>query len=163
MKIELRNVKHAKFASEETECFEATVVLDGVVAGKVSNDGHGGSDMFHPYALQERLDAYGKTLPEKTITSMTNDDGTPYTYAQDAESLVGDVLADWLTRRDLKRLMRTRVLFVRTDGKLYEAKVAKPAHARAIAHYKAKPDVAKVLNALPEDEALALYVTHGAP
>lgn len=44
MKLSLIKVKHAEFASQETNCFEAVVVIDGVPSIHVSNQGHGGGD-----------------------------------------------------------------------------------------------------------------------
>lgn len=32
-RVTLRNIKHAAFASQETECFNATVYIDGVKEG----------------------------------------------------------------------------------------------------------------------------------
>ena len=49
-KIELKNLKTAEFASEETHCFEATVYLDGKRFCIASNQGHGGLgglEIFH--------------------------------------------------------------------------------------------------------------------
>lgn len=63
MKIELRNVRHAAFASQETECFTASVWIDGRREGTVENSGAGGPMMFHPFALEERLEAHAATLP----------------------------------------------------------------------------------------------------
>lgn len=46
--LELRNVKHAEFASEETACYRATLYVDGRKFCEVSNDGHGGPDDHFP-------------------------------------------------------------------------------------------------------------------
>ena len=48
MKIELKNFKHAEFASHETHCYEATVWVDGKRAFYASNEGHGGADDYTP-------------------------------------------------------------------------------------------------------------------
>src|SRR3546814_16231844 len=40
---DLKNLKVADFASEETMCFSATVVFDGTPIAEARNDGHGGS------------------------------------------------------------------------------------------------------------------------
>ena len=45
-KIELKNLKTAEFASEETQCYEATVYVDGKAFCIASNQGHGGSDSY---------------------------------------------------------------------------------------------------------------------
>jgi hypothetical protein len=45
-KIELKNLKYAAFASEETSCFEATVYVDGKRFCIASNEGRGGCDSY---------------------------------------------------------------------------------------------------------------------
>lgn len=47
-RIELKNVRYAAFASEETSCFQATVYVDGKPFCLASNDGHGGPDFYEP-------------------------------------------------------------------------------------------------------------------
>ena len=47
MDIKLKNLKIAKFMSEETTCFQATIYVDGKIAGTAQNDGHGGSTYCH--------------------------------------------------------------------------------------------------------------------
>ena len=44
--IEIKNLKVAEFASEETTCYEATVYVDGARFCIGSNQGHGGDDSF---------------------------------------------------------------------------------------------------------------------
>ena len=41
MKITLKNVKHYESMSEETDCFEASLYVDGKKVGRVSNRGTG--------------------------------------------------------------------------------------------------------------------------
>lgn len=47
MKVELKSVKTCKWASDETECFNAVIYVDGQRAGTVENDGHGGCNNYH--------------------------------------------------------------------------------------------------------------------
>lgn len=63
MEITLKNVKHAEFMSHETECFQAAVYIDGEKAGTVSNDGHGGANLYVPEALYLRLREHCQTIP----------------------------------------------------------------------------------------------------
>ena len=63
MEITLKNVKHAEFMSHETECFQATVYIDGEKAGTVSNDGHGGANLYIPQSLYLRLREHCQTIP----------------------------------------------------------------------------------------------------
>lgn len=104
--VELRGVKHAKFASEETECFEATVYINGKKEGLVRNDGKGGSNFYHPIQLQDKLDKIAKTLPP-----LPPDELFPKGLEQDADILIGELLSDHLEAKQLKRLCKTKTLF----------------------------------------------------
>ena len=44
MKLELKNIKHANWASEETQCYNAVLYVDGDPFLMVSNEGRGGAD-----------------------------------------------------------------------------------------------------------------------
>lgn len=63
MEISLKNIKHAEFMSHETECFHASVYIDGEKAGVVSNDGHGGANLYIPQSLYDRLREHCETIP----------------------------------------------------------------------------------------------------
>lgn len=117
MKIELKNVKYAAFASEETSCFSATVYIDGVKAGTVSNEGRGGPDRLEPRALFERINAYAATLPPIDVSEFHSDG--QHTMPQSSETLIGNILNAYLTRKDLMRLCSKKVLF-RIPGETYE-------------------------------------------
>ena len=66
-RITLKNLKVADFASEETLCFNATVVFDGTPIAEARNDGHGGSTFLHALnrkaGLLEEEDAFASGLP----------------------------------------------------------------------------------------------------
>lgn len=147
MKVEIRNVKYAAFASEETSCFSATVVLDGKVAGTVSNDGRGGCHRYSDHSTYDRLEAHARTLPP--LQSRYGP------LAMSADLIVGKLLDDWLLRKDLKRITKGKVAFVKADGKLYTAKVRGDVRCAAEEIAK-KSDVRCVLNLMPEDEAVGL-------
>lgn len=158
MKIELRNIHYAKFASQETDCFEATVVIDGKVAGTVSNEGHGGNNMYHPFALEEILDGHAKTLPQLK-TQYGNLD-------MSADLVIGNLFTEWIAAKELKRLFKRYVLFTK-GGKLYQRKVS-PSAAATIMEVptdtlKAHLQADAVLNAMPLDEAVHLYMDTVVP
>jgi len=44
MKLELKNIKDANWASEETQCYDAVLYVDGDPFLMVSNEGRGGAD-----------------------------------------------------------------------------------------------------------------------
>ena len=101
MKIEVRNVKVAKFASQETLCFEAKIVINDKVVGTVTNAGHGGCNEYHPWSIHDTLTAHAKTLP----------DITRYTPAlRMTADLVIDFLGqDFLAAKDFKKTIASRV------------------------------------------------------
>ena len=141
MKIELKKVSYSERLSEETSAFVADVYIDGKKRGEARNDGHGGPTTIHPVDLEREIDAYAKTLPPEP-----NPWEKGGTIQPDAEILIDDALTDYLDRRDLKRALGRRTLFVR-GGKLLEMKV-KGVRPR---------DAEVVLNDLPFDEALRVF------
>ena len=108
MKIELKNIKHSKFASRETECFEATVYVDGVKQGTVTNDGNGGSNMYYPSAFAKQINDYAKTLPPTDISHLYND-GNVHTLEQDVDLLINNILQDHLEEKSLKNKVMFRI------------------------------------------------------
>ena len=139
MKIELKNVTYNKRLSQETSAYAADVWIDGVKRGSVQNAGHGGADMFYPYTLGDELNDYAKTLPAKDFH------GTKIT--QNAEIVLGELLNIHLATKDLQRIMKTKTLFTVADGKMYTVKGS-----------TAPADAVKVLNKLPIDEAVRIYL-----
>lgn len=147
MKIELKNIKHSEFASHETNCYEATIYINGKREGLVSNDGHGGCDHVTPWQLAQEIDAYAKTLPPIVCEWNDPTTGKPFVMEQTHETIFGDLLTNWLIDKDLKRLMKTKTLFTR-DGQLYEiSKAVRISPSESI----------QILNNLPFDQARKIY------
>ena len=159
MQIELRRVSYSATLSQETSAFTADIWVDGNKAGSAENHGTGGCTNIHPHALQQRLDEHGKTLPQVDIGSMSG--GAPSLSAQDGEWIVGRLLDDWILLRDLRKRLKSRVLYTRSDKPgIFTTKVLQLGQQTQIlgsADIKAKWNVATFLNSLPEAEALALY------
>lgn len=87
MKIELRNIKYADWASQETACYQASVFIDGIKIGETSNAGHGAADMVYPREVAERIDAYAATLPPIEFAG--------HVIPQNHETIFGELLAEW--------------------------------------------------------------------
>ena len=151
MKVELKNIKYAAFASQETHCFEATLYVDGRRRGTVSNEGHGGSNYYSDFSVERELDEYAKTLPKESVTF----NGVAHEFAKSGDSLVDEALTDYLTRKELRSKMRSKVMFVQ-DEQLWESKTfQKQDMPRAIKHFADKQ--LPVLNTMPIDEAVEIY------
>lgn len=160
MKIELKNIKYADFASHETSCYEATIYIDGKKVGTVENDGHGGTDMVHPWSVAQQIDAYAATLPKIVCSFEDPDTGKPAEMSQNHETIFGEILSDWLSAKDLKRAMAKRILFVKEDGRLYETKTQKMEELRltlSIDSLAKRLGATAILNLMPFEQALNIY------
>lgn len=160
MNIELKNISYNARLSEETHCFAATVYIDGVKAGDAENRGHGGMTTVNPPALEQRINAYAKTLPKKHFSESLGGGE----YEQSCESIIDGMVTDYLIRRDMKTALKRKVLFTKAGTKgVFATKGMKPeevtaAVAKGEGHVKTLlKDADRVLNCLPEDEAFAIY------
>ena len=111
MKITLKNIKYAAFASEETNCFEASVYIDGKRQGVVTNGGKGGCNFYHPRSLGVMLEVYAETLP-------------PIETQWGAINSSADLLIDGLIEKHLQAKERARLCkgktVVRFEGQTYQ-------------------------------------------
>lgn len=156
-KIELKNLKHSDFASQETYCFEASVYIDGKKAGTVSNQGCGGCHSYHPNTLYHILAKEAAKLPHHEWR--LNEE--VLSVAPDADTIISELVTEALTAKDLKSGMRRRILFVGDDGSVYETQAMT---AAALAVQLVRKDLYEklktktILNLLPFTEALSIYI-----
>lgn len=166
MKITLEKVHYMATLSEETACFDAVVCIDGARAFYASNRGNGGPTDLSPLPRQSRddfqrllesVEAHAKALPAEDL-------GSGRTWQPSAEDLVDNALTAWLQRKDVLRLMRTKIVVVQ-GRKVFTLKpTKKPAEHDDATRERIRAQIAKdcpdgvILNYLPEDEAVALYI-----
>lgn len=137
MNIEIKNVKHSEFASQETHCFQANVYIDGKRFAQVSNDGHGGCDMVDPIGLKtkEEFGAWRKQLDE-VEAELAKEIVSEYKLENSLELVVGNLVNKWLQDKEIKTLLR-RVTYIK-DGGLYQQPArVKPTPMNLIAIQKA--------------------------
>lgn len=168
MKIELKKLKVFEEGSEETYCFTADVWIDGRYQGSARNDGRGGSHIISPPSLEAMLNEWGKKLPPYDLGIPSHEDPTkPMMVDQDAESLINELVEDFLHTKDLKKLFRTKILFTRRgEHGLFNVKPnGKPEivlqNPRAIEQMITRHNADKILNILPFEEALRIYLEQG--
>ena len=159
MKLEMKNVKFAEFASEETNCYSADIFVNGKKAIHVSNNGHGGCDYQTP------IKPFSHTVVEEVNEWCKNNlpkwGGKEYEFDADLESWCGDKLNLHLISKKLKRLLKKKVLFVNPkDNAIYEmgwkkTKILTPKHFEYFKNNNS--DVKEILNLMPFENALALY------
>lgn len=160
-KIELKNIKHTAWASEETFCYQAALYVNGERWGMVSNDGHGGCDNFYG----ENGRGYSDIA---TLNALIAETYPPYVYTfgdiekpikRDLEGVCTDLLEQWLRDKDFARNMRSKVLFTKPDAQgIWQVAVKKPQTlASMLTAMKAKYPQYTYLADLPIDEAKEIY------
>ena len=162
MKVELKNLKHSEFASHETNCFEATIWLNGKRAFFAQNDGHGGADYYAPLENQDRSEFNGLlndlinhclTLP-KWGSEFGGEDSMDVT----PEILIGNIVNEMLDAKKLKKSLKKKVLFVNENG-IYQTgyRGSRKVDQNLIDMVKDENPDCIVLNCLAFSEALGLY------
>lgn len=154
--IELKNIKHTAWMSEETHCYQATLYVDGVKWGIVSNAGHGGCDDF--YGENKSYDDI------KELNSRIAETYEPYIYEgytlkKDLDMVCADLVNQWLRDKDFNRAMKAKVLFTKpnTQG-VWQLAIKKPLTLEVmLAKLKATNPQYTYLADLPVDEAKAIY------
>ncbi|MBB5440656.1 hypothetical protein HDC92_004359 [Pedobacter sp. AK017] len=109
MKIELKNIKHFESGSEETECFTASLYIDGKNAGIAKNEGRGGpthymGDSLSGRELIRQAEAYCKTLPDKKYPAEHGMEA--FSVTMDLETFIDDLLIAHLLDKDLKKFRK---------------------------------------------------------
>jgi len=112
MLIELRNVKHAAFLSQETEAYTATVYIDGKKAGCVENDGHGGPDCvwIDGKELHQRMLDWIKSQPNTEPCDLFPDG-----MEMNVDLYFSELLQKHLELKQMKGWLRTRLLVKADD------------------------------------------------
>lgn len=162
MNLGLSKFKYAAFASEETNCFEAVVTIDGKPVFHVSNEGRGGPDRHSPLPGQtgesyrnnlKAVEDYAASLPPFEAY------GTTLTHC--IETVIGKLVTRELMRKDLTRLLTKKAVFIKGKD-LYTCGYTgwKPQQYTQ-QHWDrlkaARPGV-EFLNQMPFDQALTLYM-----
>ena len=155
-KIELKNIKRIAWMSEETHCYQATLYVDGVKWGVVSNQGHGGCDDFGGGNKSD--------VDIKALNDRIKETYDPYTYEghtleQNLEMVCHDLVNEWLRDRDFDKAMKSKVLFTKPDTQgIWQLAVKKPLTLEVmLAKAKAQHPQYTYLADLPVDEAKAIY------
>ena len=179
MKLELKNITHTSWASEETHCYQASLYVDGKPVAIVSNDGHGAADRDYrhpkfkeeseasgvqPYAFGYRakmaeVHEYFDGLPPSPF-SYEGADGVMIhdSLPQTLEFWCSDQVNDWLGARELKKKLKSHVLFQfkYKDG-IYQSKYHPTVTNGEWVINKQSGETRRILNDLPFDEALSIW------
>jgi hypothetical protein len=161
MTFELKRISHSERLSEETNAYAADLWVDGKLLAHVKNDGHGGCDMTYPAkgrtaaeidALDKRLKAEG---PKRTAQLTETE---TFEIECDIESICSELLADHLIAKDVKRSLKSRVMWVNEKGELMQSKKLKPEQmVPALAAFKQKYPAFSFVNEMPLDKQIEAF------
>ena len=157
--ITLKRFQHYPRMSEETNAFNADILYEGVTVGTAENDGHGGCTFVH-------LNDKGRAIPalvEASRLSELNENSLTHIVDDLVEKTIH---SKWVEkqRKKVEKQLATTVLFNRKgdkDGEFRTYKLTGKSPAEVVAFAKQvaqKPDVTRVLNLMPFDEAFQLLV-----
>ena len=159
MKITLSKISHNERLSEETHCFDATVKIDGKIAFGVCNHGHGGNNEYYDlngtsqqaaYAEVKKCEEYLEGLPF-TTTKIHNKDGTFFKMSVSLDSVICDLINDYLDKKNLFKMLKRSWVFASKDGVFT---LPKSAHLDQVER-EGKTSV--ILNNLTPESALEMY------
>jgi hypothetical protein len=100
MNLSLANLKINRALSEETDCFSATIYVDGKSAGTVVNRGNGGCNeyVWNDRAIGRKVEAWAVQQP------------TEY-KSEKLDQLIDAIRIDLETEQQLRRWMRKKTCF----------------------------------------------------
>ena len=160
MKLELKAIKHTSWASHETHCFQAALYVEGKPVAVVGNDGQGGCDYEYDHpkckadyrATMKAVHDYFKSLPKEP--SEWSEDG----FAQQLEYWCADQVNEFLISRELKRKMKSHVLFqLKSKDGVFQTKYHPTVTKGEWIIDKQAGMTRRILNDMPFDEALSLW------
>jgi len=169
MKLELKAIKHCEFASDETNCYEGKVYVDGKPMIEVSNEGHGGCDTQFPIKpfTHKDVEKVDKWCCDNLPKWISKYDKKKEKNDTDLEVWCGEQVDKFLFSKELKRLLNKKIVFLKNNG-IYDLSFKKikkitQKHllyfANVYSPQKGYDKIAdfKVLNTIPFDKALEIY------
>lgn len=162
--ITLKRFQHYPRMSQETTAFNADLSYEGVVVGTAENDGHGGCTFIH---LNDKGRAIPAIVEASRLPEFSDGKFNEDSLVNIVDNLVEQAIrSKWVEkqRKRVEKELATKVLFNRKGDKdgsfrTYNLKGKSPAEVLAFAKEVAgKPDVTRVLNLMPFEEAFRLLV-----
>lgn len=112
--IELKGIKVLSSMSQETNCYEATLYVDGEKWASVGNAGHGGCDDCHPVAGRSHQDFIDLNA---RIAATFEAYQSPYggdPIPMDIEMVCGDIVDAFIVEKEAKKVTKGKVAFFKT-------------------------------------------------
>lgn len=111
MQIELRKLRISRALSEETTAYSAEIWIDGQLAFRATNNGHGGCDMYRSTGVLNE-----KTVNAWLLANRPVRDAHGMTLGHDLETEVADLIDRSMAIASIRRKLRTRILTIEDDA-----------------------------------------------
>lgn len=109
-RLTVKNYKQVEWASEETDCYTASLYLDGSRIGTGGNDGHGGPD-YYDFKDAAAKAAFESFVEEALASPEMQNDPSNWingTYCASDESIVQDACRRFRREQTMKRALKNR-------------------------------------------------------
>lgn len=160
--ITLKKLKIATSLTQETLAYTADVYWDGRFLGHIRNDGGGGFSIFHFDQKSTKQDREASVAFAKAQKQDLGEGYgiVPFDHIEDyVDHLACEEGDRQAARRWLSRTLKIKIAFF-ADGKIYTCNGKWAGNEAAIEQQiKARHPGAIVLNGLPEDKAIATYLS----
>jgi hypothetical protein len=170
-RISIKGLKVAEFMSEETLAYTATVYFDGKQIASADNGGRGGATHIRAETGQQDLfkqaEAFALSLPA-TLTDYEDpkDPSGKLSIVSSLEWVVDGLAHEQQDRKkataQMTRLMKKAAVMLE-EGKLFTLKPKNPALLQSEAFLKSAKErypAAQILNAMPKEQALELFIAN---
>lgn len=152
MNITLSKIHYVASMSQETNCFDAVVCIDGKPSFYVSNNGCGGCNMYDGIPNNPNWHNEFKRVEEYAKLNYTE-----FNFEQ-VDSLVDDLLERHMMSKKFTNILKKKMLVTsKSKSGMFAYKM--PYTPEFLSRIQAKdPDIDKCLNTLPFDEAFELFL-----
>jgi len=152
-KYEIKNVKHMKTLSEETECFSLDLYVDGKKFANVSNRGQGGCNNTYT------CDPFTQDDLERVTNEMKSDKFLVDSDFEHFDTAVATMFSMWSAAKDITSGCKKKALYL-LDGDLFSKGYKNKAapDQRLFDHVKSQHPDAVILNGMDVAEAAKLLV-----
>lgn len=117
LNVELKGIEYSEGLSEDSNCFFASVYVDGKKEGTARDNGMGGMIVIEPKQLLDKLTDAGLKMGKVKV------DFTGELFDIDAEDIINQLLTEYLYKKDFKRVIKKSKVQYVVEGEIYELKV----------------------------------------
>lgn len=114
MRVTVKNYKKAEWASEETDCYEASVYLDGKKVGSARNEGRGGPDFIsidkeHRSAWHEAVEEWILSVQDERRFRWIDGNRGEWVCFADEETLIHEACEIWQRESRLRKEVKRAI------------------------------------------------------